>query len=346
VAHPKPGDLAGPGSPDDFLKMPADPPLDANPTGQLTAFLRGRQIGATPLVSRTPLPSQDQWLADPGLLDPWASAQVYFYYAGVARPSHWPAANSEIGDGSLLALQYWFFYPYNYYPTAATPDLMNDAPIAGDVVNTDLHQGDWEHVTVLVDPGTGKPRWLYMAHHSDEGRYFRWDSSALSFSDRAHLHPIVQAAYGGHPTYEPRCGARQRFAHGLRGAVSDWVVCGSGRFAFGASTTPLVDIAAAPWACWKGHFGFATKTEVGTAKLNEGSIQRALDSNVLVAGPRSPLWQAENGHLRSDYSKQAGDTGICDHAGGAAGQEQAAAASGLVHRLEAAWRKAPVTSGP
>ena len=172
------------------------------------------------------------------------------------------------------------------------------------MANTDLHQGDWEHVTVLIDRKTGEPRWLYMAHHSNEGEYFPWNSPLLSFDEG---HPVVQAAYGGHPTYPAGCDERRRYANGLNGIVSDWLVCGAGRFAFRASTTPLADIAATPWACWKGHFGVATASEVSASKKNEGSIQRAIDDYYHVAGPVSPLWQAENGNLAATGAKQ----GVC-----------------------------------
>jgi hypothetical protein len=158
----------------------------------------------------------------------------------------------------------------------------------------------------LVDR-SGQPRWLYMARHSDEGEYFQWSNPRLTFDEG---HPVVQAAFGRHPTYDAHCGPRLRFAHGLKGLVSDWVACGSGRFAFRASSTPLVDIAKTPWACWKGHFGVANPKEARAAKLPEWSPQRVSQKYYHVAGPRSPLWQAENGHLASD-GKPAVDAGIC-----------------------------------
>jgi hypothetical protein len=317
IAHPTPGDLQPARSnPDDFLQYPASPALDPNPGGQLDAFLRGQ------LASQTPVPTLHQWLADPGLLNPWYTAQVYFYYAGKADPSHWPAPNPYI-RGDLIALQYWFFYPYNYYATVVTPDLMNDVPVAAGVVNTDLHQGDWEHVTVIVDRATLKPVWLYTARHSSEGEYYSWNSPLLTFDQG---HPIVQAAYGGHPTYDAHCGDRLRYAPALgslRGDVGDWVVCGSGRFAFRAATTPLVDLAKVPWACWQGHFGVATASERSAAKLNEGSVRRTVDAYYQVAGPRSPLWQAENGHLVADGGR-AVDTGVCANGANPRAAEMAA----------------------
>jgi hypothetical protein len=318
IGHPALTDLSRHDSaPGDYLEYPARPALDPDPTGQLNAFLRG-QSGL-----QTPLPSLHAWLSDPGILDPWATGQVYFYYAGEARPSEWPARNTTIGRG-LLALQYWFFYPYNYYPTLANRELMNEAPIAGDIANTDLHQGDWEHVTVLIDKKE-RPSWLYMARHSDEGEYFRWTSPRLTFDEG---HPVVQAAIGGHPSYDAHCGPRLRFAHGLKGLVSDWPVCGSGRFAFRGASTPLVDIAKMPWSCWKGHFGVATRAEIANAKREEGSIQRTIRKYFLVAGPRSPLWQAENGHLASD-GPPATNTGVCANGGNPEATELAAMRSGV-----------------
>lgn len=313
-AAPTVNDLRSAGSgPDDFVEYPVSPALTTGPGPQLDAFLRGRQ-------SRPGgLPTLRQRLSNPGLVDPWRTAEVYFYYARNANPATWPAPDKAI-TGKSIALQYWFFYPYNYYPTVVTTGLMNDAPVSADLVNTDLHQGDWEHVTVLLDANTKQPLWLYTARHSNEGEYYAWNSHLLTF-DQGHV--VVQAAYGGHPTYDAHCRQSLRFNPALgviRGRVSDWVVCGSGRYAFRWLTTPLVDIARAPWACWKGHFGVATASEIGAAKLEESSIQRTIDSNYKVAGPRSPLWQAENGRLAADQTAQPGkpapvDNGVC--AGGA-----------------------------
>ena len=325
---PSAGDLHEAGSAaDDFLEYPVSPALTTEPGPQLDAFLRGQQ--ARP----EGLPTLRQRLADPGLLDPWRTAEVYFYYARNTSPATWPAPDKAI-TGKLIALQYWFFYAYNYYPTVFDAGLLPEAPVAGDLINTDLHQGDWEHVTVLLDATTKQPLWLYTARHANEGEYYAWNSPLLTFDNG---HPIVQAALGGHPTYDAHCreGLRYNPALGaIRGRVADWVVCGSGRFAFRAQTTPLVDIARTPWACWKGHFGVATPSEIGAAKLKESSIQRTIDANYEVAGPRSPLWQAENGRLAADQTAQAGkpspvDNGVC--AGGAdpAAPEDAAIKRGL-----------------
>ncbi len=166
---------------------------------------------------------------------------------------------------------------------------MATSPITADLANTDLHEGDWEHVSVLLDPRTLAPRFLYLARHDQEGVTLPWDSSQLRFDDG---HPIVQAAFGGHPSYPNGCGEHLRPI--LKNLGSDWLVCGSGRFAFRAETTPLVDLARASWACWPGHFGEATAEQVRDARRAESDPRRALAKYVLVAGPRSPLRQAEN----------------------------------------------------
>jgi hypothetical protein len=242
----------------------------------LQAFLRGQGISPGP---------QRRWLGDPGLLDPWRTAQVYFYYRGPTSTSRWP---SQVRDpnvpSGLIGLEYWFYYPYNYYPL-----LVLSNPVAGDDANIDLHQGDWEHVDVLLNPHTLKPSWLYMARHSYEGQFIRWSNPSLRFDEG---HPILQAAYGGHPTYLPGCGARRRPV--TDDLLSDFLSCSYGRFGFRASTTPLVDIAGTPWACWPGHFGEAsTKLEIQAAEQPENVID-VVKHEVFVAGPPSPLRQAEN----------------------------------------------------
>lgn len=165
---------------------------------------------------------------------------------------------------------------------------MRDAPLAADVFDVDFHQGDWEHIDVLLDAASHTPLWLYMARHSDEGVFIPWASAPLSPGG---THPVIQAAFGGHPSYPPLCSQARRPKTAY--SLSDWLVCGP-RFVFAANDTPLVDIAWTPWACWRGHFGEAIPgVEVTNFKKPE-SILDGLKRQVWVAGPQSPLWQAEN----------------------------------------------------
>ena len=76
------------------------------------------------------------------------------------------------------------------------------------------------------------------------------------------------------------------------------------------------------------------RSEIGAARLRESSIQRTIDANYMVAGPRSPLWQAENGRLAADQTAKAGaprptDTGVCARGADPAAPEDAAIKAGL-----------------
>jgi hypothetical protein len=281
LCEPSPSNLERAGSQaSDYLQFPVHLSQDPSPNGQFEAFERGQGISPGPL---------EQWLANPAVLRPWYTAQIYFYYAGELDSSNWPekAQDPRVKSG-LTTLEYWFYYPYNYFPLLVRSQLMPNAPIAADRYDVDYHQGDWEHIDVLLDPRSHTPLWLYTARHSGEGQFVPW-SRVAGLVDQTH--PVVQAAFGGHPTYGQVCGRQSRPQTYY--ALSDWVVCGPPRFAFSAKATPLVDIATTPWACWAGHFGEA----VPGVELSNGQPETSQDELRhlrLVAGPISPLWQAEN----------------------------------------------------
>lgn len=284
LCNVSPSSLGGTGSlSSDYLQFPAHLGSDTSPELQFEAFERGQSIEPGPAES---------WLTDPRVLNPWYTAQIYFYYAGPLERSSWPVRDARL-PRRVDTLEYWFYYQYNYFPLVVSSTLMQEDPIAADRVNVDFHQGDWEHVDVLLDAETHAPLWLYMARHSDEGQFVRWDGVPLILDQ---THPVVQAAFGGHPSYAPSCGQQRRPK--TRGVLSDWLVCGS-RFVFSASGTPLVDIAQTPWACWRGHFGEAVPGVESSDANKPETILDELSHQVFVAGPISPLRQAEN-------------TGVCD----------------------------------
>jgi hypothetical protein len=280
---PSPEDLgskAGSSSPTEYLQYPVRLKRDTSPTSQLDAFERGLGVTSPPTLER--------WLTEPAILEPWKTAQVYFYYAGVRATNKWPPATRDPRlPERLETLEYWFFYQYNYFPFAVRPNLMQDAPIAADKRDVDFHQGDWEHVDVLLDPNTHMPLWLYMARHSDEGVFIPWGSPPMVLDG---THTIIRAAFGGHPSYPPNCGPQPRAK--IIGLSSDWLVCGP-QFAFRAQTTPLVDLGRTTWACWPGLFGEAFN---GEERKSSGEPESVLDLKgfKLVPGPAAPLRQAEN----------------------------------------------------
>jgi hypothetical protein len=262
------------GNADDYLDHPES--LASDPNAQFEAFVRGQGFDATTALK--------QLESAPETLDPWGSAQIYAYFAGQLRapvPDYYPG---DVKPG-MYALQYWFFYPYNYLPLKVDKHLIDSRPLAAVAKggSVDQHEGDWEGVTVLLNEAL-EPQLLYMARHDNEGVAVRWDR--LRFDKPSH--PIVQAAFGGHPTYRNDCGAFPRAR--TKNQLADYVSCGSRRFVFRARSTALANLARAPWACWPGHFGEATPEEIANGRLPETDVRH----HIKVAGPRSPLRQGPN----------------------------------------------------
>jgi Vacuolar protein sorting-associated protein 62 len=85
--------------------------------------------------------------------------------------------------GSRIALQYWIWYPWNVYsPTLPPGELWQ------------VHEGDWESVSVILDSG-GKPLLAGYSQHS-EGQRREW-----SKVQRVGSHPRVFVALGSHANY-------------------------------------------------------------------------------------------------------------------------------------------------
>jgi hypothetical protein len=90
----------------------------------------------------------------------------------------------KASDGSKnYDIQYWFFFPYS-------------GPVMGGPVGG-AHEGDWEHITVRVDPSLRKVKEIFYAAHDAEGRWMR--PSQVRFVDGDH--PVVYIARFGHASY-------------------------------------------------------------------------------------------------------------------------------------------------
>jgi hypothetical protein len=250
-------------SADSYLQFP-EPLNDVE--DQFVGFEQGLGVNPTTIA---------HWKESPASLQPYSSAQIYFYDAE-RRPYPYPGV-----PRGLTSLQYWFFYPLNYYPTLVNLLGMLSDPLHSDYLNSDYHEGDWEHIAVLID-SSDRPEYLWMARHAKEGVAIPWSQVKLEQG-----HPVIYPALGGHPSYQA-CGAHRRSY--LLYLFADYVPCTPGLFTFSPATTPLVDLSHASWACWPGHFGVAG---AGLHSANNIDDPTGL---VLVAGPPSPLRQAENAH--------------------------------------------------
>ena len=87
-----------------------------------------------------------------------------------------------------LALQYWFFYPFNNWRSGFYG--VND------------HEADWEMICIYLYPHQGdwKPEWVAYASHEFEGDDLRrrWDDSEVQ---KAGDHPVVYVGAGSHASY-------------------------------------------------------------------------------------------------------------------------------------------------
>ncbi|MFO7537788.1 MAG: hypothetical protein R6X32_06975 [Chloroflexota bacterium] len=102
---------------------------------------------------------------------------VYRYYGRVLRQGGW------------IALQYWFFYPFN--------DWRSGFYGAND------HEADWEMIYVYLyekDDGTIEPEWVAYASHDYSGDDLRrrWDDPDL---EKVGDHPVVYPGAGSHASY-------------------------------------------------------------------------------------------------------------------------------------------------
>ena len=263
VHDPTAAALVSPGSRGDYLQWPS--PLD---NIQDTFRSVASQLGvAGPLLRG--------WPRGLARLDPFASAQIYFYLLPRTTRRSYPGV-----PGGLVSLEYWFFYPLNYFPIVRVPLRALSHPISSTVGNTDYHQGDLEHIAVLLDPRTRQPRYLWMARHADEGQAYRWHSPAVQWSGE---HPTVYEALGSHSSYS-RCGIQRRPRTYF--FINDYVVCLPHlTYGFLPGATPLVDLTHTAWACWRGHLGEAGR------HLLSGIVALAPYE---TGGPYSPLLQQEN----------------------------------------------------
>jgi hypothetical protein len=263
IRAPTAGDLAVRGSRSEFLQLPT--PLDS----VRDTFLAAAQALGVPAKAIR------AWQRHPAMVNPFASAQVYFYYLRRA-----PASAYRGLPHGLVSLEYWFYYPLNYFPLIRIPLEALSHPITSTLGNTDYHQGDLEHVAVLLDPKTMRPRYLWMARHADEGQGYRWHSRSVQWEGE---HAVIYSALGSHTSYA-RCGIQRRSR--TYWFINDYVVCKPRQdYGFTYDATRLVDLAHTSWACWQGHLG-----EAGSALVRSvvGLLPFETD------GPFSPLLQQEN----------------------------------------------------
>jgi hypothetical protein len=106
-----------------------------------------------------------------------ASEPSYCYYGRVLNQHGW------------IALQYWFFYPFNNWRSG--------------FFGANDHEADWEMVYVYLsttDSGDYQPEWVAYASHDFSGDDLRrrWDDPEL---DKVGEHPVIYCGAGSHASY-------------------------------------------------------------------------------------------------------------------------------------------------
>ncbi len=109
-----------------------------------------------------------------------AGNEHYVYHGRVVRRSGW------------VALQYWFFYPFNNWRSGFSG--VND------------HEADWEMIYIYLsesDNGDLTPEWVAYASHDFAGDDLRrrWDDPEV---EKVGEHPVIYTGAGSHASYFSR----------------------------------------------------------------------------------------------------------------------------------------------
>lgn len=131
----------------------------------LTLLARGRVPGDTAAAAAL---SYEQALR---------AQEGFCYYGRAIRQNGW------------LALQYWFFYPFNNWRSG--------------FFGANDHEADWEMIYVYLSEsrdGEVKPEWVAYAMHDFYGDDLRrrWDDPEL---EKVGEHPVIYAGAGSHASY-------------------------------------------------------------------------------------------------------------------------------------------------
>jgi hypothetical protein len=206
------------------------------------------------------------------------------FYARVAQRATTPRVFSGwnyFGDRLVTLIQYWIFYGYDRWQTETVIGRL-----------TQEHEGDWEHVSVGLDP-QDTPLFVALSAHCG-GQIVSWDriaaapgrlvdgkiviSAERASADEEVTHPIVAAAKGSHANYAVSAGHRPpdwgscknlpgdglsalSFASNVRDLTEDG---NSGWFAYPAAVQPVTD--QTPPMSYPGSWGTAEYITFGHRK--------------------------------------------------------------------------------
>jgi hypothetical protein len=211
----------------------------------------------------------------------------------------WVSPTASAGISTVL--QYWFFYPLDDWRNSPTrPTLWH------------MHEGDWEEVSIGLDPG-GRPVSVAASQH-DLGVTRSWTRVRASGG----THPVVYVALGSHANYlavgfhgvpgiphriPPRFSGIPLVEPDFTSAQTSYGPSGSA-----ATVLGIVDISngRAPWLSFAGSWGDGSYILLGQ-QTKTGTVFTHLRVGGSPVGPsfhriwRDPLlqfrsWPADDGH--------------------------------------------------
>jgi hypothetical protein len=119
-----------------------------------------------------------------------AAAAALIYRARREATTQYPYYGRVVREQGWIALQYWFFYPFNNWRSS--------------FFGTNDHEADWEMICVYLyerPDGDPAPAWVAYASHDYHGDDLRraWDDAEEV--ERVGDHPVVYVGAGSHAAY-------------------------------------------------------------------------------------------------------------------------------------------------
>lgn len=166
-----------------------------------------------------------------------------------------PQANGGKGAHEIT---YYLFYAYNDGPPEGIGEVQN-------------HEGDWERVTIQLDPDTNLP--LEMRYSAHEGDNTLRTGSGIPMEDGR---PVVFVGKGSHASY-PEPGQWHTEGPGVHDYTSDDGI------RFDLSTRPATDVTTQPW-----YGGYVQWGERGSSSEIPEGLPWVGALNGVTSGPTGP----------------------------------------------------------
>jgi hypothetical protein len=191
---------------------------------------------------------------------------------------YWERHPEPSGGRGAERITYWLFYG------------LSQPPGQRDVTQKLVHEGDWERVSVVIEPGKKRDHWIPLSaryHFHDEARDVPWAAvRTVSMGPGAATHPIVFSARGSHASF-PRAGSYASQLRGLGGNIitvhDDAIACP--RCPVWRTWQLLANAQDQPWYGFGGAWGAVGKIRgtsgpLGPSRYKIGGLETPTESAI------------------------------------------------------------------